>query len=192
MYKGIDISKHNGTVDFEKIKKSQDFVIIRLGYGSDKTSQDDGQYTRNIEQCKKYDIPYGVYLYSYALDVADAKSEVEHALRLLKGTNPTLGVWFDMEDADGYKNKNNIPLNKANGELYTNICKTFTDGMIKAGYTHTGVYASKSVLDGILTKSYLESVKVWVAQWSSKCTYSGEYEIWQYADDGVEIGRAHV
>lgn len=182
--KGIDVSKHNGVIDWDKIKASGmvDFAIIRVGVGGDIASQDDAQAIRNMDECERVGLPYGVYLYSYALSTADAESEAAHVLRMISGRKPALGVRIDMEDADGYKKKHGKPLNTANGILYTQICRTFCSRIAWAG-----VYASKSVLVDILSVSDLP---IWVAQWASKCTYSGAYDLWQYSNVGKVDGIA--
>ena len=91
--KGLDVSHHQGKIDWEKVSKSDvDFVIIRCGYGNNLTSQDDKYFAQNVAGCEKYNIPYGIYIYSYALSKSDAKSEANHVLRLIKstGAKPTL------------------------------------------------------------------------------------------------------
>ena len=101
--KGVDISSNNGSVDIAKIKSAgYDFVMIRCGFGENITSQDDNRWEENVRKCEAAGMPWGAYFYSYACSGASAKSELEHALRLLKGKKPTLPVAFDMEDADGY------------------------------------------------------------------------------------------
>ena len=62
--KVIDISVHNGDIDFKKVKSQVDGVIIRCGYGSDIKSQDDKKWKQNVEGCIDNDIPFGVYIYS--------------------------------------------------------------------------------------------------------------------------------
>ena len=84
--KGIDVSEHNGVIDWEQVKNSDvKFVIIRCGYGQDYTSQDDLYWERNVKECVRLGIPFGVYLYSYAMTPAAAKSEAERVLRLISG-----------------------------------------------------------------------------------------------------------
>lgn len=88
-YWGIDVSHHQGTIDWDAVKATGvDFAIIRCGFGSDYVSQDDKQWRANVEDCERLGIPYGVYLYSYATSLDQARSEAAHALRLLKGTSP--------------------------------------------------------------------------------------------------------
>ena len=72
--RGIDISEFNGDVNIDALKGQIDFVIIRCGYGSNYTNQDDTQYENNVRKCLAAGIPYGVYLYSYAKNTDMAKS----------------------------------------------------------------------------------------------------------------------
>jgi lysozyme len=183
--KGIDVSKNNGTVNWDAIKSAgYEFAMIRLGVGSDIISQDDPQFERNVSECERLDIKWGVYLYSYALNTADALSEANHALRLLKGKKPSLPVAFDMEDADGYKAKHGMPSN------YTlvAICKTFLSNVETAGY-YVSLYASLSWLNNQLNSPLLDTYDKWVAQWSDKCTYSKPHGMWQYTDRAVIGGK---
>lgn len=185
--KGVDVSKNNGTVNWDAVVKAGygDFAIIRCGYGSDLKKQDDTKFAENVKKCEALGIPYGVYLYSYALNTADAESEAAHALRLLKqvGKNFKYGVWFDMEDADNYKKRNGMPSN----DTLVDICYTFCNIVESKGY-YTGIYASKSWLDNQLKSSKLDRFDKWVAQWNDTgCTYTGSYSIWQYTSD-LKIG----
>jgi len=177
--KGVDVSSNNGIVDWNAVKNAGygNFAIIRLGYGDDYINQDDSQFSRNVQKCEELSIPYGVYLYSYALNINQAKSEANHALRQLKkvGKNFKYGVWFDMEDADNYKKNHGMPSNA----ILVDICYTFCNIIEKAGY-YTGIYASKSWLVNQLNSSKLDRFDKWVAQWNNVCTYNKTYSIWQY------------
>lgn len=175
--RGVDISAANGNIDLAKVKAAGfDFVMIRCGYGNDEKSQDDSCFEANVKKAEALGMPWGAYLYSYALNLDDAKSEAAHAIRLLKGKKPTLPLAFDMEDADGYKKSHGMPSN----EMLVDICKTFLSTTSKAGY-YSSLYASLSWLDNQLNdKSLLDNYDVWVAQWSSKCQYDGRYGMWQY------------
>ena len=83
MLKVIDVSYANGQVDWETVKPYIDGAIIQLGYGMNIESQDDKQFSRNISECERLDIPYGVYLYSYADTMEKVRSEAEHTLRII-------------------------------------------------------------------------------------------------------------
>lgn len=179
--KGVDISKHNGDVDMKKIKKAgYDFVMIRCGFGNNDTSQDDRRFEANVKKCEEAGMPWGVYLYSYALNTDDVKSEVKHTLRLLKGKKPTLPIAFDMEDADGYKKNNGMPSNAT----LVKICKTYLKGIKDAGY-YPILYASLSWFKNQLNnEELLNTYDVWLAQWNTECTFKGKnLGIWQYGGE---------
>ena len=186
--KGIDVSSNNGIVNWEQVKNNgYEFAIIRLGYGNDEVRQDDSQFLTNIKECERLGIPYGVYIYSYALNLNNAKSEVSHTLRLLKnvGNNFKYGVWFDMEDADNYKKKNGMPSN----EMLVNICYTFCEAIENAGY-YTGIYASLSWLNNQLNNSKLDRFDKWVAHWYvDKTSYKKVHSIHQFTDKANINGK---
>ena len=97
-YNGFDVSFHQGTVDWDAVKNSGiDFVMIRCGIGSEydgvgENKQDDAQWYRNVSECERLGIPYGVYLYSYAENTDMAASEARHTLSLLSGHNHPAGI----------------------------------------------------------------------------------------------------
>ena len=84
---GVDVSKHNGDIDWETLKPNIDYAIIRIGYGDNIVSQDDEKWYRNANECTRLGIPFGVYIYSYATSTAQASSEADHVLRLIQGYN---------------------------------------------------------------------------------------------------------
>ena len=175
--KGVDISEHNGSVNFSTLKNNGvKFVIIRLGYGSNYTNQDDKRFAENVKKAEAAGMPWGAYLYSYAKNTSMAKSEAEHALRLLKGKTPLYGVWYDVEDP------------QLSGVDVVATSQTFCDAMEDAGY-YAGIYASLSWLNGSLNSSKLDKYDKWVAQWNSSCTYKKAYGIWQYTDKLVIGGK---
>ena len=175
--KGIDVSEHNGDIDWEKVKASGvDFVILRCGYGQDQTSQDDKKWLRNVEACEKLGIPYGVYIYSYATNTTKASSEADHVLRLIKGHKLSYPVYFDMEDTSTEKSD------------LTAIAKTFCNKIQNAGYP-VGVYASLSWWNTKLTDTCFGNWYRWIASWSaSKCNYNGNFALWQYSENGAVSG----
>ena len=184
MFKGIDVSAHQGRIDWEKVKNSGiQFAILRLGFGNDMQSQDDAYFEANVQGCESAGLPWGAYLYSYALNLEDAKSEVQHALRLLKSTRPEYPVFFDMEDADGYKKNHSMPSN----QTLIDVCKTFLLGIEGAGY-YASLYANLSWLNNQLNSRELDRFDKWVAHWSTSCGYKKPYGIWQYSDNGKVSG----
>ena len=167
---GVDISEHNGAVDFSALTQAGvKFAILRLGYGSDYTSQDDAQFAQNVRKAEAAGMPWGAYLYSYAKDASMAQSEARHALRLLQGRKPLYGVWYDVEDSQ-----------IAGADLVA-TCQTFCAAMEATGL-YAGIYASLSWLTTKLNSPQLDPYDKWVAQWNSACTYPKPYGIWQYTD----------
>ena len=176
---GIDVSHHNGTIDWSAVKDSGiQFAIIRCGYGDNIPAQDDAKWIYNVTQCEKLGIPYGVYIYSYATNEAMAKSEAEHCIRLLKGHNPQYPVYLDLEDED--------QVNLSNTTLLK-ITVTWAERMKAAGYkpgVYSNLYWWRTKLDSTNYNNYYR----WVAQWSSSCTYTGTYQMWQYSSQGSVNG----
>lgn len=176
---GIDVSENNGDVDFRVIKMyNRDFAIIRLGYGQWNL---DSKFYDNINNALNAGLLIGVYLYSYALNEADAAEEADFVINTLEqaGLTPDrlpMGVWFDMEDADGYKEIHNMPTNQ---EL-TNICSVFINKLWNAGYAKTGLYASLDWLENVLYVDQLGGCPIWCAQWGGdECDYPAN--LWQYS-----------
>ena len=97
--KGIDVSHHQGTINWDAVAGQIDFAVIRCGYGGNLSSQDDRQWSANVAACERLGIPYGVYLYSYAATDDEASDEAQHVLRLLQGHTPQLPVYLDLEDS---------------------------------------------------------------------------------------------
>ena len=176
---GIDVSKYQGDIDWDTVANSIDFAIIRCGYGDDQTDQDDEKWNRNVEACERLGIPYGVYIYSYALTDDQALSEAQHVIRLLAGHSPTLPVYLDLEDS---------------GTTGTLTCaailrhtKIFCEAIEDAGYI-PGVYATTSWWSGKLASGEYNRWNRWVARFSDSLNYNGELNAWQYSESGSVSG----
>ncbi len=177
--KGIDVSVHQGKIDWKKVKADGiEFAIIRCGFGSDIPEQDDSRFEANVAGCEENEIPWGTYLYSYATNLTEAESEVKHTLRLLEGKTALYPIYIDMEDADGYKRKHNV-----SDAMCVDICLRFCEEMTKAGY-YAGVYANKDWLENRINHARLKQYPIWLAQWNSKPTYDGKFGIWQFTSSG--------
>lgn len=179
---GIDVSHHQGVINWHEVKEQGivKFVMVRLGYGT----TIDRQFTRNVQEMKQLGIPFGVYLYSYALNVAGAQREADFVLRTLKahglGSDKLkLPVAFDMEDADGYKKSKGMPSNAT----LVGMCKAFMEIVEDAGY-YTNLYASRSWLENQLKSDSLDKYDKWLAEWNDKPKYKGTFNMWQYTDSG--------
>ena len=180
---GIDVSRHNGEVNWDAVKNAGiQFAMIRVGYGDDLSNQDDIQAVRNMQECERLGIPYGVYLYSYATNtdgaVESAVSEANHVKRMIAGHNPQLGIWYDMEDDCQ---------DKLSNEQLADIAVRFLEEMRPCGYD-LGIYASLNFWNTRLNSARLDGYKRWVAQWADECTYNGTYHFWQYTSKGIVDG----
>ena len=164
----IDVSGHDGLIDWDSAKEHIEGVIIRIGYGNDYAYQDDNQAVQNMDECERLGIPYGVYIYSYAMTMQETESEISHTLRMLKGRNPVRGVWFDMEDADEYKKNHGMDVySEEDRTLLTDICIRFIEEMHSRGYI-TGVYANYDYYKNVLDTNRLsmtEGFNMWLAHW---------------------------
>ena len=182
---GIDVSKHNGEIDWDAVKADGiKFAIIRVGYGNDDTDQDDVWAVRNMQECERVGIPYGVYLYSYAVNEDEANSEANHILRMLQGFNPVLGVYIDIEDTEYYNKYDIDPYSSEGRELITRIAVTVMDRVSRAGYT-AGVYANWNYFQNVLIQSEIQAYK-WLA-WYKEDTSEvpeGDWIMWQYTSTG--------
>lgn len=169
----IDVSEHQGRIDWEKVKPQIDGAILRCGYGMDIEKQDDTYFKRNADECTRLGIPFGVYLYSYADNNEKAKSEAAHVLRLIKGYKLSYPVYLDLEESG----TQNGAIERAN---------IFGDIIEKAGYW-CGVYANLNWWENYLVG--LERFTKWVAQYNTKCDYKGAHlDIWQYSSKGKVDG----
>lgn len=179
---GIDISKHNGNINLEPYKGQ--FVIIRVGYDHFHL---DEKFERNVAECKRLGIPFGVYHYSYALNEADAEAEAKGVLNAIEKykNDIKVGVWFDMEDADGYKKKHGF---KFSNSTIAPICFKFCKMIEDAGY-YSGIYTSSSWLDYV--KGLNDRFDKWVANWGkndgSQHTNTSQYgTIQQYTSKPLD------
>ena len=180
--KGIDVSQWNGNINWAKVAKSDvDYAIIRVGYGDNYTYQDDTYFKKNVKGCIDNKIPFGVYIYSYAVNTTMAKSEANHVLRLIKGLKLDFPVYFDMED--------NSQLNGTNNATRGAIAKTFCNAITAKGYK-VGIYANLNWWNNYLTDKAFNNSKwyKWVAQYNSQCDYKGTYQMWQSTSSGVIDG----
>ena len=179
-YQGIDVSRHQGYIDWQQVKNAGiDFAIIRCGYGRNTASQDDVRWEYNASSCESLGIPYGVYLYSHADNTSEIDGEVQHVLRLLKGHKPTLPVYIDIEENRQFA---------LGGAVLSGFAERFCSQIKKAGYK-SGLYTSTSHWNAYFGAfAELPSYYHWVAQYNTSCTYSGRYETWQYSNTGRVSG----
>ena len=188
---GIDVSGYQKDIDWQKVKDAGiDFAILKIG--NINARETDGWYTdsyfqRNVTECERLGIPYGVYTYSYAKNADDAVKGANHIIALLKGHNPTLPVYLDLED-DSIKDTDHAAIAKA-------FCSTIS----AAGYA-PGIYASASWFKNILTDPCFSNSGwgIWTAQyWYGQRydaslglgpEYPAKFDCWQYSFHGSVPG----
>lgn len=176
MMYGVDISEHNGYVDFEELKKAGiQFVIIRCSYGLN----EDSLFRDNVARATQVGLMCGAYHYSYALTVEKAVEEAEFVCNLIENSGCFLGlpIFLDMEDTDNYKRVRGVT-----NERINEICRVFI-ASVKSKYD-CGLYASLSWLNTIIDWKSLDCC-VWSAQWNKIDDFKGY--MWQYTDS-LNIG----
>ena len=123
--RGIDVSAHQGNINWDAVKASGiEFAIIRISYGQNSV---DSKAIRNIEECIRVGMPFGVYVYSYALNVNNAMNEANLVIKTLAPYKNKIKfpVIIDMEDADGYKKRNGMPSNETLIDICEKECLMF-------------------------------------------------------------------
>lgn len=181
---GIDVSKYDGAIEWDAIKSQIDFAIIRVGFGDNVVSQDDGRYLRNIEACERLGIPHGVYIYSYAKTEKQARSEAAHVIRLLAGRELQMPVYYDLEES-------------ANKSFYKKAWSVFAPIIREAGY-RVGVYIGGSQYNNYF-KGYSPAIdSLWVPRYgnntgtiegSKKPVIDAKYDMWQYTSNAGKLFR---
>lgn len=176
---GIDVSKWNGSIDWKAVKNSGvSYVIIRCGYrGSSAGSLiEDPKFKANIKGATDAGLKVGVYFFSQAINEVEAIEEASMVLGLIKNYKISYPVFLDVEASGG----------RADGiskSTRTAVIKAFCETIQNSGYT-AGVYANKSWLTTKIDAGQLGKYKIWLAQYASKPTYSGRYDMWQYTSTG--------
>ena len=169
---GIDVSKHQGMIDWSKVKT--DFAILRAGFGR-YTSQKDPQFERNYAGAKAAGIPVGAYWYSYARSAEEAREEANACLQVLKGKQFEFPIYFDIEDSTQEF------LGKA---VLTAMCEAFCDTLEKAGY-FAGVYASTYWFTSKLDHARLAGkYTIWLADYRAGYNKTLKRDMHQYTSNG--------
>ena len=188
---GMDVSQHNGKINFKKAKRDGiEFVFIRVGYtGYTKSSFSlnlDKNYKTYIKDATKAGLKVGVYWYSQSTKVSEAKKEANALLKAIEGYSITMPVVFDYEFADTKKGRlDSAKLSKTN---MTANALAFLNTVSNAGYDAC-IYASENFLEEHLYANQISSnFKVWLANYSSKTNYKGDYEFWQHTAKGRVSG----
>ena len=180
---GIDVSRHNGTIDWKAVKASGvDYVIIRCGYRGSLTGAliEDQSFRTNIKGATAAGLKVGVYVFSQAINEVEAVKEASLAVSLVKGYNLTYPIFIDTESSGGRADK----IDRA---TRTAVVNAFCQTVASAGYK-PGIYASKTWFEDKLNMGAIGNYKIWLAQYSTAPTYKGRYDMWQYSSKGTISG----
>ncbi|MDO5718113.1 MAG: glycoside hydrolase family 25 protein [Tissierellia bacterium] len=184
MIKGIDISIWNGEINWEKVKRSGiDFVMIRSSYGDGSREFINNGYDQNFEKnyinARSVGLDIGVYHYSYAKSISEALREASFFLDTIRGKRFEYPVVLDIEDEDAQAG--------LRGEELTDIADSFLKYIESYGY-YVAIYSSRYWLENYLNMSRLTEYDIWLAEWTQRPKYSGNYGIWQYSSTGSVDG----
>ena len=180
---GIDVSKWNGSIDWNAVKNSGvNYVIIRVGYrGSSQGALiEDPKFKTNIKGATAAGLKVGVYFFTQAVDEVEAVQEASMVLDRISGYKISYPVFLDVEGSGGRGDA-------IDSATRTAVCKAFCNTIKNAGYT-PGVYANKTWLTSKMDAGALSGYKIWLAQYAKTPTYTGRYDLWQYRSDGKVSG----
>lgn len=174
---GIDVSHHQGIIDYEKVKEAGvEFVFIKVGSQKGKNGDYylDNKFKENIEGFNKVGIPIGIYFFSYADSNKEAQRQATWVLKQIKNYKIDLPIVFDWENWSNYR--------EYNLSFYhlTKMANTFINKVEDKGY-YGMIYSSKNYLEKVWFKS---NTNIWLAHYTSQTNYEGEYKVWQICDNG--------
>lgn len=179
--KGIDVSMHQGSIDFNKVKASGiNFVIIRCNNWDNNKNcvVKDPLFETHYKKAKTAGLNVGAYYYTWQTTAAGAKQDAALCLDYIKGKTFEYPIYFDLEWQKAF----------AKGKtVCSNMVKEFCNALEAAGY-FAGLYISRSPLQTYITKEVASRYALWIAEYNSKCNYSCTYGMWQYSSTGKVSG----
>ena len=175
---GIDLSEHNGNVDFTKVKNAGiNFVIIRIGWIGNKENHTlDKKFIENYNNAKACGLKVGFYVYSYVENETAMLSAINWIKNQISGKTHEYPIFLDVEDAQ---------ISNLSKEVQTNLCKYFCDN-----FENSGVYANLDWFKNKLNVNELVNYKIWLAQWTNAKNHSADFKVdlWQYTSKGKVDG----
>lgn len=186
---GIDVSSHNGEIDWKTVAENTEFAIIRAGYrgyGDAGTITEDKYFKENLEAALKEKLPVGVYFYTQAVNEKEAEEEAEFVINLLGKNKIDLPVFIDFEypyDKNGNPTGRMYDAKLTKEQATANI-HAFCKKINKAGF-EAGVYSSSNVYNFHLSANdFTIGTCIWVADYNNSVKFTGKYDIWQYSKTG--------
>lgn len=184
---GIDVSKWNGDIDWDKVKNAGvDFAIVRAGYRGSVTGSlvEDPYFRTNMQSAAASGVPVGVYFFTQAVNEVEAVEEASAVLKLISEYHLDYPIYIDTEGAGGNGRADGL-----DAETRTLVCEAFCRTISNAGY-RAGVYASRNWLNNNLQTERLQQYETWLAEYRGVPLYQGYYQMWQYTSkgriDGIE------
>ena len=173
---GIDVSVWQGPdVNFNKVKAAgKNFVILRAGIGT----STDKYFESNYQKAKSAGMNVGVYWYAKALTEKESQNEAQACLNAISGKKLEYPVYYDIEQKEIL----------AKGKTFCSAIATNFCSKMESNKKFCGIYASKSYFDSYFTDKVKKDYSIWVAQYNSKCTYTGPYGMLQRSSTGSVIG----
>ena len=184
---GIDISKHNGNVDFNKVKKAGfDFVFIRIayrGYGSKGNLKVDEMQDKYLKEAKEAGLKVGAYVFSQSINEEEAKEEAKLAIDLLKDYKLDLSLVFDPETIKG----DTARTDDISGEQFTKNAIVFCEEVKRAGIT-PAIYSNLVWEDYYYNLEKLKDYEIWYADYNKLPQTPYNFKYWQFSEVGIVDG----
>lgn len=187
---GIDISKYQGDVDWNKVKNSGiDFAMLRVGYRGYSNGQIaiDEKFIENISQSTNANVQVGGYFFSQAITEQEAVEEADFVLQNIRGYNIDFPIVFDLEEISAADHRTHL-LTK---EERTKIAIAFCERIKEAGYTPM-VYGNVSWLKDYYDLTQIIQYDIWLAQYSDCPSFPYDFQMWQYTNSGYVDGINHI
>lgn len=171
----VDVSRHQGLLDWEALAAEVDGAIIRMGYGGDSERQDDDKYFFNLDEVRRVGLPFGCYLYSYAGSDAESYSEAQHALRLLPAPDElAYPVYLDVEE-------------QGKSYHFRRAIEIWAEVLEAQGYT-VGYYSGRYLANQ--ERLYELPYSAWIAEYSDDLHYNHDVDAWQFTSQACYGGYA--
>lgn len=178
MYEGIDVSKWQGNIDWNKVKTAGvQFAVLRAGFGRFSGQQDE-TFEQNYQNAKAAGLPVGAYHYSYAKTAQQAREEAAYCLSLIKGKSFEFPICYDVED-DSQKDLSKDEIS----DIVTAFCETLEN----AGY-YVAVYMNLSWLNTKVREDIFQKYDIWLAHWTNETDFARSFGLWQYTSGGTIDG----
>ena len=179
---GIDVSSHQKSIDWAAVKNSGvKFAMIQVGYRGYETGalMDDAYFEENMQGAIENGIDVGVYFFSQAVSVEEARAEADFVLERVKKYNLQLPIVFDLEEVSNATDR----IENTTAQERTQAAVTFMNHIKNAGY-QAMVYSSSQLFETVFEMNYLHDFDFWVADYSYAPNFSYHFSMWQYTDAG--------